>query len=120
MLYMCDKIYGITDLLKESNLLPLQNSSFFYIKRDEKVIPWYSIFTYFFYYIDNKLYINDTCFKDVLDQYFINNNLVKNENHLNLLKNIGFNKIFVDKAFFIDYTHNNPGHMFSEIMYAIT
>ena len=113
------KIYGISDLLKETTLLQIQNANFFFIKRDEMVIPWYKIFTYFFYNINNNLYINDTEFKCVLDPFFINNNLVTNENHLSLLQNIGFDKIFVDKAFFITYTHNNAGHMFSEIMYQI-
>jgi hypothetical protein len=113
------KIYGITDLIKNDNLFTIKNSSFFYIKRTEMVIPWYNIFTYFFYNIDNNLYINDTEFKGVLDPFFINNNLVTNEKHLDLLQNIGFDKIFVDKAFFITYTHNNAGHIFSEIMYQI-
>ena len=113
------KIYGVSDLLSESKLVEIQNSSFFYIKSDEMVIPWYKIFTYFFYNINDKLYINDTNFKHVLDDYFINNNLVKNENHLNLLSNVGFKKIFISRAFFITYTHNNAGHMFSEIMYQI-
>jgi len=113
------KIYGITDLIENDNIVPIQNSSFFYIKRTEMVIPWYNIFTYFFYNINNNLYINDTEFKGVLDAFFINNNSVTNENHLKLLQNIEFDKIFVDKAFFITYTHNNAGHVFSEIMYQI-
>ncbi len=83
------------------------------------VMPWYNIFTYFFYNINNKLYINDTEFKHVLDPFFINNNSVTNVNHLSLLQNIEFDKIFVNKAFFITYTHNNAGHMFSEIMHQI-
>jgi hypothetical protein len=80
----------------------------------------YNIFTYFFYNINNNLYIiNQSTFKDFFDRFFINNNLVTNENHLDLLQNVGFDKIFVDKAFFITYTHSNVGHMFSEIMYQI-
>jgi hypothetical protein len=115
------KIYGITDLIQNYNLVSIKNSSFFYIKRTEMVIPRYDIFTYFFYNINNKLYINDTesVYKPVLDPFFINNNLVTNENHLGLLQNVGFDKIFVDKAFFITYTCSNAGHMFSEIMYQI-
>lgn len=113
------KIYGITNLIENNKLVSIKNSSFFYIKRTEMVIPWYNIFTYFFYNINNNLYINDTEFKRVLDHFFINTNLVTNENHLNLLKNVGFDKIIVDKAFFITYTHNNAGHLFSEIMYQI-
>ena len=113
------KIYGITDLIENENLVSIKKSSFFYIKRTEMVIPWYNIFTYFFYNINNNLYINDTEFKHVLDPFFININLVTNENHLALLQNVGFDKIIVDKAFFITYTHNNAGHIFSEIVYQI-
>ena len=113
------QIYGITDLIENNNLVSIKNSSFFYIKRSEMVIPWYNIFTYFFYNISNKLYIQDTEFKHVLDSFFINNNLVTNENHLKLLQNIDFDKIFVDKAFFITYSNNNTGHLISEIMYQI-
>lgn len=63
------QIYGITDLIENNNLVSIKNSSFFYIKSSEMVIPWYKIFTYFFYNISNKLYVNDTEFKHVLDDF---------------------------------------------------
>lgn len=116
------KIYGISDILKDSefqNIITNEKISFFYIKRTERLIPWYDIFTYFFYNINNKLYINDTEFKHIIDDFFINKNLINNINHLNLINNINFKKIFVKKAFFIKYTHSNPGHTFCEIMHQI-
>jgi hypothetical protein len=111
------KLYGITDLLT-SNVQIINNSSFFYIKRTEMLINLTDIFTYFFYNINNKLYINNIQFNDFITSQLINKSEYTT-NQLQLLNNIKVNKIYLDNAFFITYTHSNAGHMFSEIMYQI-
>lgn len=117
---MCDiKIHGLNEILVNNDLIKIINSTHFYIKKKEKIIPWYDIFTYFFYKINDKLYLHNVLFDKVKNSYFIDNNYVNNIEHVNLLKNINFKQLNINKAFILTYTHSNAGHLFSEIMHQI-
>jgi hypothetical protein len=42
---------GLTELYNQiDDPVILNNSSFFYISKDKKVIPWYDIFPYYIFY----------------------------------------------------------------------
>ena len=96
---------------------PIKNVSFFYISNLKIIIPWYNIFTYYFFIINNKLYINDFEYPLVMN-YFVSTNIT-NQEHIKLLNNINFNIINIDKAIPIKVIHTNAGHAYGNIMYQI-
>ena len=113
-------IKSLTDYLKiKSNnldyLIEINNSYFFYISKDRKIIPWYNIFPYYFYIINNNKYISDFVFKNVTS-FFENSNNLNNELCLNLLNNKDFNIIELDEVIFIKFVHSNVGHALANIM----
>jgi len=111
------KINGLSNLIKTNDIISIENGSFFYINCLEKLIPWYNVFHYYFYNINNKLFIDDYDYKHIIDDYF--KNKVTNENHIDLLNNKNFNKIYKNKVFFITHTLNNGGHSLSSIFHSI-
>jgi hypothetical protein len=110
-------ILSLSDLYKniDEGIIELNNSSFFYISKDRETIPWYNIFPYYFYIINNKRYISDFVFRNVTS-FFEDNNIFKNEICIDLLNNKDFNTIDLDKVIFIKFVHSNAGHAFSNIM----
>jgi hypothetical protein len=51
-------IYSLLDKYPNIKVpIELNNSYFFYISKDKQIIPWYNIFPYYFFIIDNKTYI---------------------------------------------------------------
>ena len=112
-------ILGLTELYNNMDKPTiLNNSSFFYISKDKKVIPWYNIFPYYFFIIDNKKYIHDFEFKLVME-FFKNLDNIKNEEHIDLLNNKDFTILELDKVIFIKHIHTNAGHAFGNIMNTI-
>jgi hypothetical protein len=108
-------IYSLKELINCPT--KINNSSFFYISRLKKLIPWYDAFVYYFYIISDKLYVNDFEFTNVFN-YFIKNCLT-NKEHIKLVKNINFNIINLKNVVFIKFVHSNAGHGFSNIMNTI-
>jgi hypothetical protein len=113
-------VLSLSDLYKniDEGIIELHNSSFFYISKDNQMIPSLNIFPYYFYIIDNKKCISDFEFRNVTS-FFEDDNNLKSEICIDVLNNKGFNTIELDKVIFIKFVHNNAGHAFSNIMHII-
>ena len=114
-----EKIYGLTEIYDKNNII-IENSDFFYISRERKIIPHYlKTFIYYFFIINDKFYIHDFEYKHILDDYFINNNKVTNQTHIDLINNINFNILELDKVVFIKIFYTNVGHAIGNILNTI-
>jgi hypothetical protein len=82
------KIFGLSDKFASTCPTVIENSSFFYISRLRRIMPWYDIFVYYFFIISNKLYIHEFEFKHVYDDFFIKKNNIVNVEHIKLIKNM--------------------------------
>lgn len=65
------------------------------------------------------MYIHDFEYKHILDEYFINNNKVTNQTHIDLINNINFNVLKLDKVIFIKIINTNVGHAIGNILRTI-
>jgi hypothetical protein len=97
----------------------IRTAQFFYISRKEKIIPWYSIFSYHFFIINNNIFIHDFEFKHITDDFFVKNNLLCNGKHIDLLINKHFTVLQLDKVIFIKNNYTNAGHSLANIMNTI-
>jgi len=97
----------------------IDNSCFFYISNTKKIIPWYDIFVYYFYIIDNELYINDFEFTELIHDYFIKSFRVSSQDHLDLLRNENCTLLQMDKVIFITHMYTNIGHALQNLIQAI-
>lgn len=95
---------------------PIKNISFFYISNLKQIIPGHKMFTYHFFIINNKLYINDFECTRVMNYFVVNNTNITNQEHIKLLNNINFNIINIDKAIVIKVLYDNAGHAYGNIM----
>ena len=114
------KILPLSEFVNLHNPSIIYNSTFFYISSKTKLIPWYDIFVYYFFIINDKKYLfNFKGFNHVFDDYLLTNYRVTNDNHIDLLNNkLIVNYLNIDNAIFIKI-YNNAGHALSIIMNVI-
>jgi hypothetical protein len=110
-------IIGLTNIVK-ADLQIMENGEFFYISSLTQLIPWYSIFPYYFFRHNSQLYVHDFEYGHIVKDYMIDNAYITNVNHLNLLKNIGFKRVHLDKIILFKFI-KNAGHAFCNILNAI-
>jgi hypothetical protein len=109
-------VKSLSELNFKNVITKIENVSFFYISRFEKLISYTDIFVYYYYIINKQLYITDFEFKQVFEN--IHNNIT-NKHHNQLLNNTNFNIINIDKGIVIRFVHSNAGHAYGDIMNAI-
>ena len=90
------------------------NIKLFYFNNLSKLIPWYDIFHYYFYIIENKIYINDFEYEKV-HAYFCepcNYDILEKKLVFDYEK---FENIYIDNGIIIKNLYTNAGHSFGNI-----
>jgi hypothetical protein len=108
-------INRLSSLCKE-NINIIYNTKFFYFNKNNCLIPWYNIFNYYFFIINDKLFINDIEFTHIFD-YF--DNTPNKQNILNEKKVYDYNnfqKIILNKCILFSNNYSNVGHSFFNIL----
>jgi hypothetical protein len=90
------------------------NISTFYFPPKSSLSPWHSIFYYYFFIIDNKLYINDIEFNDVF-AYFTEA-LYNAETKAKIFDYNNFEKVEIENGIFVKNNYTNAGHSFGNIV----
>ena len=115
-------VHGVSNLTNYKIITPIEKGSFFYVSREEKIIPWYNIFPYYFYVIDDTVYVNDFEFRDIqLDaaKRFILKHQITNFTEMTTFLNNQYRVLYLDKVLFIKMIHTNAGHALGNLLYVI-
>jgi len=112
-----NKIYSLSDIYKEQ-ISHVTNFSIYYFNSKTKLIPYIDYFIYYFYIIENKIYINDFEFKNSLNYITLNENINTLE-YKGVFKYDTFNNIYIDKGIIIKNNYTNAGHSFGNITHII-
>jgi len=114
-------VHGVSTLTNEI-MMPIESGYFFYLSNEEKIIPWYSIFTYYFYIIYDTIYVNDFEFQNIqLDAAirFVLKHHITNVTELTTFLNNQFTILHLDKVLFIKMIHTNAGHALGNLLHII-
>ena len=92
----------------------VENISFYYYPNTSKLIPWYDIFYYYFYIIENKIYINDFEFENVF-AYFTD--IIRKNDIINsgIFEHSNFESLNIENGIIIKPCYINSGHAFGNI-----
>ena len=103
-------------------IFPIEKGSFFYVSREDKIIPWYNKFTYYFYVINDTVYVNDFEFRDIqlgAATRFMLKHQITNFTEMTTYLNNRYIVLHLDKVFFIKIIHTNAGHALGNILHTI-